>query len=39
MKQKKSKKQGKATLAKVVKEMAQPRFAKSAEKGKKKTTI
>jgi hypothetical protein len=37
MKQKKSKKQDKRTLASVVKEMAQPRFAKSARTGEEKT--
>ncbi len=37
MKQKKYKKQDKRTLASVVKEMAQPRFAKSARTGEEKT--
>jgi len=39
MRQKKSKKRHKTTLANVVKEMAQPRFAKSAKKGNKEPTI
>jgi len=37
MKRKKSKKQDKRTLASVAKEMAQPRFAKSARTGEEKT--
>jgi hypothetical protein len=39
MRQKKLKKHDRTTLASVVKEMAQPRFAKSAKRGKKELTI
>jgi len=39
MRQKKLKKHDKTTLANVAKEMAQPRFAKSAKRRKKEVTI